>query len=341
MASQQALFITSKQGPWRVEGRPVPAPGKGDLLVKIHATALNPVDWKIQKSGYFVKDFPAVIGSDSAGEVAQVGEGVTNFTKGDRVIHQGWFLENDKATFQQYAVVPAEIVSKIPDSWSYDDAATLPLGLATAACGLYNPVAEGGLGLPAPWTPEGKDKYKNQSIVILGGSSSVGQFAIQVARLSGFSPIITTSSLKHESFLVSLGATHVIDRSSTDVTKLIQKALPDGKTAVVYDSISLAPTQQVALDVLSPNGKLLLTLPKAEGLDFADHTVSNVFGNVHAQRKLGVSMYSSLLGLLEDGSIKPNRVEVLKGGLSAIPDGLERMAENKVSGVKLVVHPWE
>jgi len=110
---------------------------------------------------------------------------------------------------------------------------------------------------------------------------------------------------------------------------------------VLFEAISEADTQKVAVQVTKPDGKILLTLPKVEGLDFGKRTVSHTFGNVHAQRKIGVSLYSVLLSYLQDGRIKPNRVEVLQGGLGAIPDGLERMYENKVSGVKLVVHPWE
>jgi NADPH:quinone reductase-like Zn-dependent oxidoreductase len=198
--------------------------------------ALNPVDWMIQKAGIFIQDYPAVIGSDSSGQVVQVGEGVSNFKSGDRVsvqisylrtvhghhTYQGWFLTNDGATHQQFSIHPAEILAKIPDEFSFEDAATIPLGLATAAVGLYNPLQEGGLGLKPSWTPEGKGFYKNQPIVILGGSSSVGQFAIQLAKLSGFSPIITTSSKKHTDFLKSLGATHVVDRASINLASDIK-----------------------------------------------------------------------------------------------------------------------
>lgn len=85
MQQQKALFLESKQGQFVVRQRPVPAPGPGQLLVKVYATALNPVDWKIQELGIFVDKYPAVLGSDIAGEVVEVGQGVTGFTKGQRV----------------------------------------------------------------------------------------------------------------------------------------------------------------------------------------------------------------------------------------------------------------
>jgi len=337
---QKALFIESKQGPWKIDQRPIPKPGKGEVLVKIQAAALNPVDWRIKSGGFFVDNFPAVIGLDSSGEIEEIGEGVANLKKGDRVLNQGWFRENDKSAFQQYTICPAEIVAKIPAHLSFTEAASIPLGLATAVVGFFNPVNETGIGLTPFWAADGKTKYANKPIVVFGGSSSVGQYAIQVARLSGFSPIITTSSNKHTDFLKSIGATVVLDRSlpAASLTNSL-KAVKD--IDVVYDAISSAETQAIALDITGPNAKILLTLPKSEKLDFGERTVVNTFGNVHAQRKLGIQLYSVLPGLLESGDIKPNRVEVLKGGLGAIPAGLERMEKGEVSGVKLVVNPWE
>ncbi|KZT34760.1 medium-chain dehydrogenase/reductase like protein [Sistotremastrum suecicum HHB10207 ss-3] len=340
MSTQKALIIPAKQAPFEVQDRPVPTPGKGEILVKILATALNPVDWKIQKGGYFIQNFPSVIGSDSAGEVAAVGEGVSNFAVGDKVVHQGWFLENDKSTFQQFAIVPAEIVAKVPSNVTIDEASTIPLGLATAAVGFYNPPEGAGLNLAYPWTEAGRGKYSGQPLVVLGGSSSVGQFAIQLAHLSGFSPIVTTASSKHEAFLKSLGATHVIDRN-TDALAAAKSILPGGKAGIVYDAISEQSTESLAIALTPDDGAIILTLPLAQSLDAGSRKVLNVFGNVHAQRPLGISLYSELTNLLQAGDIKPNRVELLPGGLSGIPDGLDRMAANKVSGVKLIVHPWE
>lgn len=87
MSSQQkALWLTSKQGVFEVGPKNIPKPGPGELLVKIFAAALNPVDWKVQAHGFLhVQIYPAVLGSDASGTVEAVGEGVSGFTKGDRV----------------------------------------------------------------------------------------------------------------------------------------------------------------------------------------------------------------------------------------------------------------
>ena len=84
-SQQKVLFLESRQGPLAVRTTDVPSPGSGELLVKVEAAALNPIDWMIQAFGVFVETYPAIIGSDGAGTVVEIGEGVTSFVAGDRV----------------------------------------------------------------------------------------------------------------------------------------------------------------------------------------------------------------------------------------------------------------
>ena len=84
-ATQKALFIETPKGAWVVREHDVHVPEADEVLIRVEATGLNPADWKIQKYGYFKLEYPLVMGSDSSGEVAEIGEGVTNFAKGDRV----------------------------------------------------------------------------------------------------------------------------------------------------------------------------------------------------------------------------------------------------------------
>ena len=85
MSTSRALFLTEKFGALEVGTKARPSPGPGEILVKEVAIGLNPIDWKIQAYGLFATEFPAIIGSDAAGEVVAVGEGVTQFKKGDKV----------------------------------------------------------------------------------------------------------------------------------------------------------------------------------------------------------------------------------------------------------------
>lgn len=85
MSTQKALYLVEAKGALAVRERDIPTPGPGEILVEIHATALNPVDWKIQAFDFFIKEYPAILGTDAAGIVKAVGEGVTNLAVGDKV----------------------------------------------------------------------------------------------------------------------------------------------------------------------------------------------------------------------------------------------------------------
>ena len=84
-STQKALVIDKRQGDFQLTDIAILKPGYGEILVKVQAAALNPVDWKIRKYGVLIDEYPAVVGSDIAGDVEEVGSGVTGFTKGDRV----------------------------------------------------------------------------------------------------------------------------------------------------------------------------------------------------------------------------------------------------------------
>ncbi|KAG6834714.1 hypothetical protein H0H93_007860, partial [Arthromyces matolae] len=176
MSTQKALFIDTKLGPFTLHtDHPIPKPGHGQLLVRIEAAALNPVDWKIQKLGWFVDKYPVLIGTDIAGVVQEVGEGASKgFAKGDRVVFQGAW-SGDMAGYQQYALTNAVTTAKIPSHISFDEASTLPVACAAAVAGFYL-APPSGAGLIPPFNEAGRGKYKGKPAVILGGATSVGQF---------------------------------------------------------------------------------------------------------------------------------------------------------------------
>ncbi|KAG1844072.1 chaperonin 10-like protein [Suillus subalutaceus] len=323
---QKALLLPKKQGDFEIGSRSIPSPGAGELLVKIHSAALNPVDYKIKDMGLFVTDYPAVVGMDIAGIVEEVGEGVDNFRKGDRV-----FIEH----------IVIHIPFQIPSSESFDSAATVPLGLDTALVGLYG--NHFGAGLTPPWAKSVGESKK--PIVILGGSSSVGSYAIQLARLSGFYPIITTASPSNEELVRKYGATHFFDRNlSGKQLKAAISKITDSPIGIVYDAISLPETQSVGWELLANNGTLVLTLAGSVKEDEGKgRKVISTFGVPHTPQN--VELCSSSWAVVEkwllEGAIKPNKYEVLPNGLEGIIGGLERMKLGQVSGTKLVAHPQE
>ncbi|TBU37976.1 GroES-like protein [Dichomitus squalens] len=348
-AQQKALVLESKFGKFALQTTDVPRPGPGDLLVKIEAAALNPADWKIQTYGILVNEYPVVLGADGSGIVIAVGEKISPeaFAVGDRVTFQGDIdLEKQMlhGTYSQYLTIPHEAVAKFPDNLSFDEAATVSSGVATAALPLYNHV-EGAdsVKLFPPWKEGGRGKYAGKSFLVVGGGHIYGTFA----RLSGFSPIVATASRHHAAFLKTLGATHVVDRKlSTGELQAEFAKIASGQFEVVYDAVSLADTFPLSLAATAPGGHLVVVLSAAEIAEEAEKQGKNVH---HARgwfvapinREVSGPLLASLPKLLETGDIKPNRVEVLPGGLNGVVSGLERLKANQVSGVKLVVHPQE
>lgn len=338
-SKQKALLIEKKLGEFVVGEIDIWKPPPGQLLLRVQAVSLNPVDWKLQKRG--VDEVPTILGRDFAGDVVEVGEGVTDFQKGDRVFVQAADV-GAYAAFQQYALTLSATTAKIPPGFSYDQVATLPLALSTAYVGLYNKTPHG-FGISPPGPGISADNA-GTPILVLGGGSSVARLVIQLAKLSGFSPIITTASLKHTDFLKSLGATHVFDRNlgSTELTAEVTKVTTT-PIQYVFDAISLPSTQKIGIDILAPGGKLALVLQLAVDVP-EDKTVieilarSRVPSNIHLLEPL---YHDKISGYLANGFIKPLTFEVLPGGLAGIPGGLARMEADAISGVKLVAHPQE
>ncbi|KAI0371509.1 GroES-like protein [Pilatotrama ljubarskyi] len=350
--TQKALLLHAEGEKYRVGEAPIPRPGPKEVLVKVISAALNPIDWKITIPPFtaLIPEYPFISGTDGAGVVVEVGQEVTSLKEGDKIVFQGWFA-NPYATFQQFCIVPAEITAVIPENISFDQAASVPLGLATVVLALYNqlPNHPRTLGLKPFWEQGGTTEFAGKPIFITGGASSVGQYAIQVAKEAGFSPIITTASLHNTELLTSLGATHVVDRSlSPDEILAKLPKLTGGKPLkFVYDVISLPETMPLAYRALAPRGALVITLPdvipaelKKEG---DGKRIAYVFGNVHSpeNRGCGVEMYKRLTEWLEKGIIKPNVVEVLPNGLAGAQEGLDRLQNNQVSGKKLIIRPQD
>ncbi|KAL0059590.1 hypothetical protein AAF712_013641 [Marasmius tenuissimus] len=340
MSSQKALFLKEKQGPFSIDTRNIPSPADGEILIEIKAVALNPLDWKIQETGAYVQSYPAILGTSIAGNVVQLGEGAEGFSVGDRVLFQG-SLENDLAGFQQFTKVSVEIAAKIPENLSYSQAASIPSGLATAAVGLF--WTNNGAGLNPNF--DKNVQYPDQAAVVIGGASSVGQYALQLLKFGGFSPIIAYASGHHTNFLKRLGATHIIDRKSAAIQDLPTevKKITDSPVKVVYDAVSQADTQEAGYNTLAEGGDLVILLATQVKNVVESKRVRHIFGSVQPapNRPFGRALFKNLTQFLEDGTIMPNAVEEILDGLAGIPAGLERLKKGQVSATKLIALPHE
>ncbi|KAJ6477864.1 chaperonin 10-like protein [Mycena vitilis] len=334
-----------------VKDRGVTTPGPEELLVRVEAAGLNPVDPRIGTMYIPMwPDFPTVLGAEAAGIVVALGSDVKGFKIGDGVAFGTAGQKEDISSYQQYSLAHSTIVTKLPPNISLEEGASIPVGLFTSLHALYTQPPDGA-GLVSPVSPGGRGKYAGQPIAILGGAGATGHYALQLARLSGFFPIITTASLKNESLLKSLGATHIIDRSlpDADVVKSISTLAP--ALSVVFDSISTQDTLGLGFAILKDSKKyssgkktlvqiILTPMPEAasEGIDVYMGWASSAWPQNNA---LSRELYAQLEELLADGMIKPMKVEVVKGGLDMSELEEAWKGFDKVSAVKRVVLPQE
>lgn len=241
MSTNTAAWIGSKGATLEVKPAPYPHPGEHEIVVRNHAVAINPYDWITQAVGGLITrwiSYPFILGSDLAGEVVEVGPGVTRFSVGDRVLGHAVGAEKARnnaaeGAFQEYTIVLDHMAAPIPATMAYENAAVLPLALSTAACGLFQ---KDQLALEYPSataTPTGK------TLLVWGGSTSVGSNAIQLAVAAGYD-VIATASPRNFDYVTRLGAGQVFDYNSPTVVADIIAALHGrtiaGALAVATDS---------------------------------------------------------------------------------------------------------
>ncbi len=282
----KAMLIHRYGGPEVLERGEVetPRPGRGEVLVRVHASSVNPVDASLRAGMLqtFVRlRLPAVLGVDLAGEVVELGEGVSGFAKGDRVFA---FTGLDRGGgYGELAVVPATFLGRVPASLSWAEAGTVP-GVGITAYEAFT--------VHAPVKP-------GMRVFINGGAGGVGTYAIQVAKALGAEVTATCSGAK-SALVRSLGADQVLDYTQAD---------PFAGGHESYDVVlncvrgpSLAPMRKL----LKKHGVLVTVT--GSPLEVAEAKVRNL---VSSQRTVAFYVQTSgallegLAQLIERGQVRP------------------------------------
>ena len=311
--------------------------------------------------------YPFVLGSDVAGEVVEVGAEVTRFRIGDRVV--GFAAGSDKTrnraaegAFQDYVVLLAHMTSPIPETMTFKDAAVLPLGLSTAACGLFQK------DLLAINAPSATPVSMGKTLLVWGGSTSVGSNAIQLAVAAGYD-VIATASPRNFDYVKQLGAREAFDyRSKTVVSDIVRAlqgrevtgalAIGVGSAAACIDVIgafegnrfvamATPPTSFDDVPVgrgrwwrLAPAiarmlaGTLALTIKaRRRGVK-----TKMIWGSTLIANEVGPMIFEAFLpsALADARFVAAPPATVVGSGLTAIPAALERQRQG-VSASKLVV----
>lgn len=212
---------------------PKPEIKDDQVLIEMHATSINPIDWKL-RAGYMKEmmtfEFPLILGWDAAGVIREVGKNVTDFKVGDEVFARP-AMEN--GTYAEFVAVDEALVALKPENLSYQEAASTPLaGLTAWQCLVdFGEIKAG-------------DK-----VFIQAGSGGVGSFAIQIAKSFG-AHVISTASGKNEAFLKELGVDEFINYETTDFSEVVKEA------DLVVDTMG-GEILEKSLEIVKEGGRLV------------------------------------------------------------------------------------
>lgn len=213
---------------------PKPLPGQNQVVIDIHATSINPIDWKLRE-GYLKEmlpfHFPIILGWDAAGVVTDIGEHVTKFDIGDKVFTRP--ATTEKGTYAEYIAVEEDLIAKMPNNMTFEEAASIPLaGLTAWQC-----------------LVDSAKVSQGDKVLIHAGAGGVGSLAIQIAKSKG-ATVATTGSGKNRDYLLSLGADLVINYENEDFSEIISDY------DIVLDTMG-GDIQEKSFSVLRLGGKLV------------------------------------------------------------------------------------
>jgi NADPH:quinone reductase-like Zn-dependent oxidoreductase len=261
----------------KYEDAPRPSPAAGEVLVKVAAAGVNPVDAKVRDGSFKRGDekLPMIPGYDIAGVVEEVGEGVTKFKKGDAVYA---YLSLMRAgAYAQYAIAKENELALKPKSISNEEAAAVPLAALTAWQALIQTAK----------------LETGQSVLVHGGSGGVGHFAVQLAKARG-AKVSATASDKNQAFLKELGVDQPVDYRATrfeDVVKDVD---------IVLDTVA-GETLARSYDVVKKGGIVVSILDQPNPIELAKRGIR---GEVILVRPNGEQL-AEIATLIEAGKIKP------------------------------------
>ncbi|HXP97552.1 MAG TPA: NADP-dependent oxidoreductase [Telmatospirillum sp.] len=270
---------------------PTPVAGSGEVLIKLAATSVNPVDWKIRE-GHLAKalphHFPLILGWDAAGTIAAIGPGVADFRPGDKVYAYARKPEVQWGTYADYIALDAQAVALAPRGLSLQAAATLPLVGLTSWQVLFDAAK-----LDA-----------GQWVLIHAGAGGIGSLAIQLAKAKK-ARVVTTARAENHAYVKELGADIVIDYTAEPFAAAVRRAVPEG-VDVVFDTMG-GQTQAESWGLLKAGGILVSIVDPPDEAKAAAMGLRSgyVFVSPNGQQ------LRELAALIETGQVKPPAFEVL------------------------------
>ncbi|KAF1958098.1 GroES-like protein [Byssothecium circinans] len=345
--TNRAAFLESEKGKFVVLDTEIPEPGEKEVLVKVHAAAIQPADEKIAKTAILKMEYPTVLGSPVAGVVESLGTGVRKVAVGERVVCGTKVFVHKKAKYggtQRFTVVDESEIVEIGD---VDFAKAVTLASYTPAGALFGASS---LNMQRPSIPAAPlpPSEQGKKILIWGGSSAMGSLSITYAKQAGYT-VISTSSPHNFELLKSLGADHIFDHGDPAMVANIRDLFP---IDYWFDTISLPSSLTTILKILAPQGQpvtkahILLLLPLGmpgmpslpEGVTASMHRFSTSAPENADWAEWLLARGGFLEKGIKEGVIKGVPPEVL-GGLDKVGDGIEMLSKG-ISAKKVVFDPW-
>ena len=253
MKAIQFFKNSSEPGSAREVEVPTPTAAGHDILVKIEAIGLNPVDYKVRPAE---GDDPKTLGFDAAGTVVAIGDQVTLFKVGDQVYYAGDVTRpGSNAEFQ---LVDERIVAKQPTSLDAATSAALPLTALTAWESLFHRLRI---------HPEPSGENDGKTLLIIGGAGGVGSIAIQLAKRAGLTVIATASRKESSDWCLKLGADHIISHRGDMPTQLRELGIPNVNYIANFNEIDAV--WEAMGEMIAPQGSIVLITGHITHLDMA------------------------------------------------------------------------
>jgi NADPH:quinone reductase-like Zn-dependent oxidoreductase len=295
----------------------VPDPAPGQLLVRIRAAAVNPVDYQTRRGDYRDElSLPAIIGSDLSGVVEAVGPGVVDFRPGDEVFAMSRLFDGH-GSYAEHTVIDEAIVAHKPACLSHEEAASLPVAGGTAWECL---VVRGGIRV-------------GETVLLHAAAGGVGSLAVQIAGAAG-ARVLATCSTRSMEFVKGLGADTVVDYTTVDPVEAALEATGGRGVDLVLDTIGGDAIARAG-EALRPGGRLVSIVDIATPqtlLPFWGKNATVHFVFTPPRR----STLEALAGLCEQGVLRPVIDAVLP--LTEVAAAHERLERGGVRG-KIVLDP--
>ncbi|WWC85193.1 uncharacterized protein L201_000052 [Kwoniella dendrophila CBS 6074] len=311
----------------------VPQPGDNEVLVKVAYAAQNAGDWKLAS---FISTEDSILGCDYSGTIVKLGKNLRSdsLKVGDRIA--GTILggmRKDRGSFAEYLVVESDLTFKVPGNISLEDASTFGVSWLTAG-----QVINQTQNHPLTQYNNSKTDKQDKWYTIYGGSTSVGLFAIQLAKSLRYK-VLTFTSPHSFDLVKSYGADQVINYCDPNA---IEQALTitNGGSDFVFDTISHENSFNISLGSLgNGNGEVhtvVYTLLGQE-MNFSPRTPDQptIIPAIPSDREFGVGFFEKTAESITKFDIKANPLDI-RQGLESVPKGLENQRDGKVSGKKIV-----